>query len=200
MEKDASDNLSKMDKKYRRLYDKVPGKKHKLKYFKQGKTNRKAYIALMKQMPEDEAKASVPMNSFSSLAPVLRAAARMYGLPVPLERSHLPLGYDSLVSIDGVQWCFPNDEAFKVLVRAKHLLKHGSFVRVAAWLDKELKTIGYDFRGVRGYNPSRGIAPMSLFRVIKYFTPRDVCVLPLHERREIFRAEIEAGFPAHPIA
>lgn len=174
------------------IHNEVYLKKKQLAQHKEGDSLRERYAALIKEIPYDEVKHNLPSPDSNQLSTVLRTAARMYGLPVPMDKWTLPLGYDSYVMIDGKRWSYPNDEAFKILVRAKYLLRSASIVRVTIWIENEFKRIGYNFMGVRGYNPKRGLSPSSIFRLMKYFRPLDECVLPLDERQIIFRTEIES--------
>jgi hypothetical protein len=184
--------VAKKDARKVSIHNEVQLKNKRLKDYPPGPTLRDRYASLIKELPYDEVKDTLPSSDTRVLGDVLRTAARMYGLPVPMESWILPLGYDSYVTIDGKRWSYPNDEAFKILVRAKYLLRTASIARVTVWVENELKKIGYNFMGIRAYNPKRGIAPSSLFRVMKYYRPLDECVLPLHERQIIFRAEIES--------
>lgn len=171
-------------------------KKEQMRKVKAGALNRSKFFELMVVKNVDEIKHLMPEPRTLEFAEVLRTAARMYGMPIPRDKTHLPLGYDKIVVIDDVQWCWPNDEAFKLLVRAKYLIPSATLARVTAWLDKALTDIGYDFRGVKGYNPERGLSPSSICRLMQNYAPTDRCVLSLDERQRLFRLEIESQFPA----
>ena len=84
----------------------------------------------------------LPRPDFNSLSDMLRTARLMYGLPVVQDNPTMcPIGYDSVRTIDGVNYCWPNEEAFKILVQTKYLLAQTSYRKVQGWLDRELKRI-----------------------------------------------------------
>lgn len=186
--------VSKSKHTVKSIKDEGKVKRRNAKDLRPGKLDRSVFFPLMKQVSEDEFLSKLPRLEFRNIAGVLRTACRMYGMPFPRDKQNLPLGYDSFCVIDNKVWCWPNDEAFKLLVKAKYLLKGASVARVSHWLDKELTRIGYDFRAVRGYNPLKGLAPSSLYRLMQYYTPDDNCVLPLDEREILFRVEVEDSF------
>lgn len=130
---------------------------------------------------------------FYKVSEVIYTARRMFGLPIKLNNDFLPWGYDSILEVDGAKYAIPNDEAFKLLVQGKYLLKDSSFRKLGLWLGHELHLAGYNFQYVRNYNPNRGMSEQSVNRIYKFYTPQDACVLPLDEREQLYRLEIESS-------
>lgn len=127
-------------------------------------------------------------------AELLHVARRMYALPVQVQNSTwCPLGYDRLIELDGDTYAFPNDEAFKGLVRAKHYLPDSSYRKIADWLTWYLNDIEYNFEYTHRYNPAKGVSAQTLMRTMKYHRPLDECLLPIDERNRLFRIEVESS-------
>lgn len=122
----------------------------------------------------------------------------MYALPVAQEQPNAcPLGYDSVREIDGVIYCWPNDEAFKVLVQAKYLMAQSATRKVSLWLGRELIKMKYNFSLTKNYNEKAGLSHTVLATIMKQRRPFDECLLPLDERERIFRIETARSLPSY---
>lgn len=129
---------------------------------------------------------------FFHVREVLYIARRMYALPIPTANGDfLPWGYDSILTVEDKKWAMPNDAAFRVLVAGKYVLKESSYRNTGSWLAQELDRIGYNFDYIKNYNPMRGVSEQSVNRIYKYYCPQDECLLPIDEREEAYRLEIQ---------
>jgi len=122
----------------------------------------------------------------------------MYALPVVQEQPNCcPLGYDSTREIDGIIYCWPNEEAFKLLVQSKYLMSQSSVRKISLWIGRELQKIKYDFSLTKNYNEKAGLSHTVLAYIMKHRRPFDECLLPLDERERIFRVEATRALPSY---
>lgn len=133
-----------------------------------------------------------PINPVQELDRTIRTARMMYGLPILLKTDDLPFGYDTVKTDADGTWAMPNDDAFKLLVKAKHFKQYSAARKVTSWLNVELQKITYDTSTIRNYNPKTGLHHSGIAVLLKTRPPVDECLLPLYERERIFRIEIQS--------
>jgi len=88
----------------------------------------------------------VTRQSFTSLSQLNRYRKIVLGLPLPLARFKVPWGY--FPSPEDPKWLLPDENALRLLLKAKEYLVTCSLKEVATWLSAESK-VSISIEGLR---------------------------------------------------